>query len=71
MCKDTTTANWHIELNADCPMCGKYVDLLDYPDFWDTHGPGLDLGENGTPRSKGVEVTCPKCNEEFTVDLDY
>lgn len=63
------TATWRIELRCDCPNCGKWVDLLDAPDFWD--GRHLDIGENCTERSEDVEVMCPECDHEFKVDLEY
>lgn len=63
------TATWTVELNCECPNCKEYVNLLDYPDFWD--GRHLDIPEHGTERSKGVEVMCPECGHEFTVDCEY
>jgi uncharacterized protein (DUF983 family) len=63
------TAIWTVELNCTCPACNELVDLLDYPDFWD--GRKLDIAENGTDRSRGVEVLCPECDHEFTVDCEY
>lgn len=62
-------ATWIVELNTDCPSCKEYVNLLDYVDFWD--GRKLDIAENGTERSRDVEVVCPICFDEFTVDLEY
>lgn len=64
-----TSASWTLELNCTCPHCKEYVDLLEAPDFWD--GRDLDAIEHGTKRSKGVEVTCPECSEDFTVDCEY
>jgi Zn finger protein HypA/HybF involved in hydrogenase expression len=63
------TAIWTVELNCTCPNCDKSVDLLDYPDFWDCRH--LDIAENGTERSKNVDVICPECDHEFTVDCEY
>ena len=63
------TATWSMSLNCDCPACGEYVDLLDDPDFWD--GRNLDACEHMTERSFDIEVYCPKCGHEFTVDLEY
>lgn len=63
------TATWHISLDAECPACHEYVDLLDAPDFWD--GQSLGVGEHMTERSKAVEVECPKCKHEWLVDLEY
>lgn len=61
-------ARWSVYLDSDCPSCGQDVNLLDHPEFWD--GRQLDLCENGTERSKNVKVCCPRCSEEFTVDLE-
>lgn len=66
---ENVTATWTVELNCDCPGCGEHVDLLDYPDFWD--GRQLEVPEHGTERSKNVEVVCPECSHEFTVDCEY
>lgn len=63
------TASWTIELNVDCPGCKEYVNLLDYPDFWD--GGNLQVAEHGTPRSDNLEVICPECGHEFTVTCEY
>lgn len=64
-----TTANWLVELNTTCPHCKKYVDLLEYPDFWD--GRRFVPCENRTDSSRDVDVVCPECHEEFTVDLEF
>ena len=62
-------ATWVIELQCYCPKCHEYVNLLDYADFWD--GRQLVVAENGTERSRGVEVMCPECFHEFKVDCKY
>lgn len=62
-----THAFWNINLECDYPNCKESVDLLDNPDFWD--GKKLEACENGTNRSRDVEVTCPECGHEFVVDL--
>lgn len=62
-------AFWDIHLYCECPFCKDYVDLLEFVDFWD--GVKFNLGEHDTDRTKGVDVTCPNCEEEFTVDLTY
>lgn len=49
-------------------MCNTYVNLIDYEDFWDRN---LDVCEHGTTRSKGIEVVCPNCFNEFKVDCEY
>jgi hypothetical protein len=66
----TTTATWIVELCCDCPKCESWVNLLDYPDFWDGHQ-HLKIAECGTDRSRGFEVVCPECGHEFTVDCEY
>ena len=63
------TATWGLSLDCECPNCERWVDLLAFPDFWD--GRRLEPIENGTERSKGVEVACPECQYEFQVDLEY
>ena len=55
-------AQWSVSLDVDCPKCGKYVDLLDTPDFWDGRG-GLHIAE-AVP---SLSVNCPKCDHQFTV----
>ena len=64
-----TTASWDLSLYCDCPHCGASVDLLDTPNFWD--GRKLSPCEHGTERSRGVEVSCPMCQEDFAVDLVF
>jgi uncharacterized Zn finger protein (UPF0148 family) len=64
-----TVASWRVELNCHCPACEEYVDLLDYEDFWD--GRDLEIAEWHTPRSKNVEVICPECGHEFTVETEW
>jgi hypothetical protein len=63
------TATWSLSLDSTCPHCDAYVDLLHAPDFWD--GRKLEPCEHGTDNSLGVEVQCPDCYGEFTVDLTY
>ena len=58
-------ADWHIELNAECPSCGVNVNLLEAQDFWD--GRMLEICENHTEASNNLEVHCPKCYQEFKV----
>ncbi|TAN71592.1 MAG: hypothetical protein EPN17_00880 [Methylobacter sp.] len=62
-------ATWSLSLDCECPSCGEYVDLLEYPDFWD--GRRLDACEHDTERSLGVDVVCPECGHDFEVDLNY
>jgi len=62
-------ATWIVELNTECPNCNQWTDLLDYVDFCD--GRQLEIAEHGTERSTDVDVVCPGCGHEFTVDLEY
>jgi len=63
------TATWIIELNCECPKCKEWVNLLDYPDFWE--GQSMKTGESRTKNSIDTEVVCPECNHEFKVDCEY
>jgi hypothetical protein len=62
-------ATWSISLDCDCPKCKEYVDLLTYSDFWD--GRKFEPCESGTEITAGVEVVCPECGHEFTVDFTH
>lgn len=62
-------AQWTVNLHADCPLCKEWVDLLEYPDFWDRRE--LEIAEHGTERSRCVEVVCPECGGEFEVECEY
>lgn len=66
----STTATWDIRINCECPSCKEFVNLLDFPDFWDSNH-HLDIPENGTSASRNLEVVCPECGHEFKVDLEY
>lgn len=63
------TATWHVCLDAECPKCGECFDMLDIPEFLQDRQ--LTFCENNTPKSRGVEVSCPECDHEFEVDLEY
>jgi len=65
MQKSSIEAQWEVELNCHCPKCGEYVNLLDYPDFWD--GRKLDIPEHDTKYSDNLEVNCPECDHAFEV----
>ncbi len=66
---EAITATWVVRLDCKCPSCNEQVDLLDDVDFWD--GLKLGLDEHVTNRSEGVDVTCPKCGNDFEVELEY
>ena len=68
--KSSITAQWHVELNCYCPDCGEYVDLMEYPDFWDGHR-SLDIPEHNTEYSDNLEVNCPECNHNFEVCCEW
>ena len=69
MTTKATTAQWFLSLDTYCPSCEAAFDLLDDPDFWSVRG--LQPCENHTKNSCGVEVSCPHCRHEFTVDMEY
>lgn len=62
-------ASWELSLYCECPICRNSVDLLDTSDFMDARK--LSPCEHDTERSKGVEVSCPMCQEDFLVDLVF
>jgi uncharacterized Zn-finger protein len=55
-------ANWRIQCNVECPYCERYIDLVSevQDSFewlpWPGHSEDIE-----------VEITCPKCNSDFTV----
>jgi len=59
-----------LRLDCECPSCKEDVDLLRYPDFWSGRGDMIAC-ENGTERSRNLEVVCPECGHEFVVDCQY
>lgn len=67
--KASTSAQWVVKLNCECPKCKKFVNLLDYPYFWD--GRKLDIPEYNTELSNNVEVSCPECYEDFEVCCEW
>jgi predicted RNA-binding Zn-ribbon protein involved in translation (DUF1610 family) len=62
-------ATWYLRLKVICPGCGEVVDLLDDPDFWDSHI--CEACEHNTPRTTDMEVVCPECKHEFKVNTEY
>ncbi len=62
-------AIWDIRLWSDCPLCKESIDLLDYADFWD--GRTIEICEQDTEKTRGMEVVCPECSHEFEVDCEY
>ena len=62
-------ATWSISLDCECPHCKEDVDLFEYCDFWD--GVSFQACETMTKATQDVEVHCPKCEKDFTVDFTY
>lgn len=59
-------ATWHIELNVECPSCKEDVDLLAVSNFWEGKH-DIEPGQSVTD----LEVCCPECQAEFSVDTTY
>ena len=66
-----TIASWNVSLDCECPKCKESVNLLDYADFWDSRSKRIEIGESKTPATTDMEVICPECGYEFTVDCEY
>lgn len=65
--KTNVTAQWRLELLADCPHCGmRDVNLLSDGDFWHDHKE-IEPCQN----VKSVNVVCPKCGDAFACSLEY
>ena len=69
--KATITAQWTVNLNAECPHCTKYVDLLSYADFWEMHDSHLEIAEHETDSANALDIVCPECGGDFTVCCEY
>ena len=65
-----TTATWVVELVCLCPKCAMYVNLMDYPDFWEGKST-LALAEHGTEKSNNLSVICPECGHAFNVRCEW
>lgn len=60
------TAHWRIKCNVECPYCEDYIDLMDiqYSFEW--------LPKAGESDDIEVEVECPNCKRDFTVqNVEY
>ena len=68
--KAAIIAQWHVELDCDCPKCGECVNLTDADEFWLDHR-DLDIPEHGTAESDDLAVVCPECGEEFRVCCEW
>jgi len=58
------TAYWSISLDAECPECGKDFDLIDSDEFRESSIKPLE-------RYIGYEATCPHCEHEFLMNLEF
>lgn len=62
-----TSAMWEVQLYVTCPECHEQIDMLNEEDFsCDT---GFEPLEHDTHATRDIDVTCPYCESEFTVDL--
>lgn len=60
-------AEWKITLECVCPHCCKTVDIFDDVCVYGR----LEVGEHDTKRSRDIDVVCPKCRVDFTIDCEY
>jgi C4-type Zn-finger protein len=61
---DKPVAYWSITLDAECPSCKADFDLIEDDGF-------RECGINPLERASGYEATCPHCEHEFLVDLEF
>lgn len=64
-----TYANWEIQLYVTCPKCRERFDMMDDEDF--RCDAAFEPLEHDTHATRDVDVTCPECENEFTVDFCY
>ncbi len=57
-------ATWSISLDLNCPKCNEQIDLIDDDSF-------KESGINPLERAHGYETSCPHCEYEFLVDLEF
>lgn len=57
-------AYWSIRLDTECPSCNAEFDLIDLDSFRESSINPLD-------RVQGYEITCPHCEYEYLIDLEY
>ena len=62
-------AVWSISLDCQFPKCDKDIDLIDDDNFWENNN--IQACEQGTKKSRGVDVYCDACEHDFQVDLAY
>ena len=61
---DNPVAYWSIRLDTECPECQAEFDLIDLDSFKESSISPLD-------RVKGYEITCPHCEAEYLLDLEF
>lgn len=64
-----TSAKWEIQLYVNCPKCHERFDLMDDVDF--CCDASFEPLEYDTHATRDIEVTCPGCEHEFTVDFRH
>lgn len=57
----STTANWHVELNVECPHCETFIDLMNYDEK-----EAFDFCS--TEKDVDVEFCCPQCGQLFLIE---
>ncbi|CNF25221.1 Uncharacterised protein [Yersinia nurmii] len=62
-------AKWEIQLHVTCPKCQERFDMMDDDDF--RCDASLEPLESDTNATRDVDVICPDCEHEFTVDFYY
>jgi DNA-directed RNA polymerase subunit RPC12/RpoP len=61
---DKPVAYWSISLDTECPECKAEFDLIDLDSFRESSVNPLD-------RVEGYEATCPHCEHEYLLALEY
>jgi hypothetical protein len=61
---DKPVAYWSISLDTECPACNAEFDLIDLDSFRESSVNPLD-------RVEGYETTCPHCEHEYLLALEY
>jgi len=57
-------ADWSISLDVECPHCKTDIDLIEHA------GECLE-SVDPLAQDAEIEVTCPKCDKEFTCETHY
>jgi len=61
-----TEAYTYIEVNCECPYCGRYQDI------WDKSTTAESMGFDMMANNVDIEILCEKCGKEFIVtDIEY